>query len=117
MDNQRLILFVVLGFLFLMLWQSWVEYSTPEQPVQLSGESVRTDNSSMEAIPETPEMASDATGLTPGSVSPIFNKKEEGKPVSVETDLLIVELNTLGAGINKLWLKDYTVDIDHPEDL
>ena len=117
MDNQRLILFVVLGFLFLMLWQSWVEYSAPEQAVQISGESARTDQSAIEAIPETPMMASDAPELTPATASSNFNKKVEGQTVSVETDLLKVELNTLGAGINKVWLKNYTVDIDHPEDL
>ena len=118
MDNQRLILFVVLGFLFLMLWQSWVEYSSPEQPVL---ESTR-DNTSAEtaetaSIPETPAISSDTPGIAQDSASLSANRGPTGETVFVETDTFKVELNTVGAGINKIWLKKYTVDIDHPDDL
>ena len=117
MDNQRLILFVVLGFLFLMLWQSWVEYSSPEQPVV---ESTR-DNASPEtaetaSIPETPAISSDTPGMAQDSATLSANRGPTGETVFVETDTYKVELNTVGAGINKIWLKKYTVDIDHPDD-
>ncbi len=117
MDNQRLILFVVLGFLFLMLWQSWVEYSSPEQPVQISRDTVSTDEIDKGVIPETPSFSSDAPAVSEDTLRPSLSKGAEGEVVLVETDLLKVEINTYGAGLNKVWLKKYTVDIDHPDDL
>jgi YidC/Oxa1 family membrane protein insertase len=117
MDNQRLILFVVLGFLFLMLWQSWVEYTSPQQPTQISRDSVSDDATEKEAIPETPSLSPDAFTPSQESTSHSLNKLPKGEPVFVETDTLKVELNTDGAGINKVWLKKYSVDIDHPDEL
>lgn len=120
MDNQRLILFVVLGFMFLMLWQSWIEYSSPPQPVE-SATTTSTDTASQAdevVIPSTPKIDAESAPIselaagqqTAGAVS-------TGQVVNVETDTLKVELNTLGAGINKVWLKNYSVDLDHPDEL
>lgn len=117
MDNQRLILFVVLGFLFLMLWQSWVEYSSPQQPTQISRDKVNGDIAEKGTIPETPSISSDFPTLAQDSASQSLNKTAKGEPVFVETDALKVELNTDGAGINKVWLKKYSVDIDHQDEL
>ena len=117
MDNQRLILFVALGLLFLMLWQSWVEYSSPTQPVHTNLDSVNGDIVDKGSIPETPKLSSDTPSLMQDSETQVINKKPTGETVLVETDTLKVELNTFGAGINKAWLKKYTVDIDHPDDL
>jgi YidC/Oxa1 family membrane protein insertase len=118
MDNQRLILFVVLGFLFLMLWQSWVEYSSPPQPTQISRDNkVNGDIADIGTIPETPTITSDSPTLRQDSASQALNQTAKGEPVLVETDTLKVELNTNGAGINKAWLKKYSVDIDHPDEL
>jgi YidC/Oxa1 family membrane protein insertase len=100
-----------------MLWQSWVEYSSPEQPVQISRDNVTTDNIDKGAIPETPSFSSDAPAMSQDTLSPTVSKAPEGEAVLVETDLLKVEINTYGAGLNKVWLKDYSVDIDHPDDL
>jgi YidC/Oxa1 family membrane protein insertase len=118
MDNQRLILFVVLGFLFLMLWQSWVEYSSPPQPTQISRDNkVNGDIADIGTIPETPTITSDSPTLRQDSASQALNQTAKGESVLVETDTLKVELNTNGAGINKVWLKKYSVDIDHPDEL
>ena len=118
MDNQRLIHFVVLGFLFLMLWQSWVEYSSPPQPTQISRDNkVNGDIADKGTIPETPTITSDSPTLGLDSASQALNQTAKGEPVLVETDTLKVELNTNGAGINKVWLKKYSVDIDHPDEL
>lgn len=117
MDNQRLILFVVLGFLFLMLWQSWVEYSSPDKPAQISQNNVAGEIVEAGSVPETPAISSEAPELTQGSASHSSNMGPKGEAVVVETDTLKLEINTLGAGINKAWLKKYTVDIDHPDEL
>jgi YidC/Oxa1 family membrane protein insertase len=113
MDNQRLILFVVLGLLLLMLWQSWVDYSNPQTETAVSTESTPVSEDK-QAIPSTPELAIDESTPSIGTVQPT-KATASGQRVMVETDLLKVELNTLGAGINKVWLKNYSVDIDTDE--
>jgi YidC/Oxa1 family membrane protein insertase len=100
-----------------MLWQSWVEYSSPEQPVQVSLDNAKTENIDKGAIPETPSFSSETPDMSQDTVKPSLNKGVEGEAVLVETDLLKVEINTYGAGLNNVWLKKYTVDIDHPDDL
>jgi YidC/Oxa1 family membrane protein insertase len=121
MENQRIILFVVLAFLLLMLWQKWIEYSTPpvaERPSisePLAPGSTPASPSSPisdDSIPGAPEaVANPEVTRRTSSQSPSIS----GKPVTVSTDLLKVELSTLGAGINKAWLKKYPIDVDHPD--
>ena len=107
MDNQRLILFVVLGFMFLMLWQSWIEYSSPPQPVQ-SATTTTTDTASQAdkaAIPSTPKIDTESASISDlPAGQQTAQAVSSGQVVKVETDTLKVELNTLGAGINKVWL-------------
>ncbi len=119
MDNQRLILFVVLGLLSLMLWQSWGEYNNPQQPTQRVQEPQTTGNiaeSDSTGVPTTPMAASEK--ITPSMAqSRSLSAGPSGEPVTVETDLFKIELNTYGAGVNNVWLKKYTVDIDHQDEL
>ena len=118
MDNQRLILFVVLGLLSLMLWQSWVEYSAPQKPAQTAAQdTLSAESPDKGAIPATPEMSSEAPAHVSATTGVMPDTARTGEAVSVETDLLKLELNTYGAGINKVWLRKYSVDIDHPEEL
>jgi YidC/Oxa1 family membrane protein insertase len=122
MENQRLILFVVLAFLLLMLWQQWMEYSSPpiiDQPAVSSGQSTQsaTQPAAVDiSVPGAPAVGADAGSPAVESSQSSINTVNTGKPVTVSTDLLRVELNTLGAGINKAWLLDYPVDVDHPDD-
>lgn len=103
-----------------MLWQSWVEYSTPQQAEQIVRDNVSstsTETNETSSIPQTPVISSDTPALSQDSTQQTTNKSPAGETVLVETDTLKLELNTLGAGINKAWLKKYTVDIDHPDEL
>jgi YidC/Oxa1 family membrane protein insertase len=83
----------------------------------VSGESIGAEKSTQEGIPETPALNAETPAFTQDTLRPAKNKQPEGQKVLVETDLLKVEINTYGAGLNKVWLKKYTVDIDHPDDL
>lgn len=121
MENQRLILFVVLAFLLLMLWQQWIEYSSPpvmDQPTVSSaqpGQPVSTPTVTDSSVPGAPAVSSETARPSLDTDHTSQDSDTTGKPVTVSTDLLRVELNTLGAGINKAWLYDYPVDIDHPD--
>jgi len=117
MDNQKLILFVVLGLLSLMLWQSWVEYNAPQQTAQKEGNTATEQTLEKGAIPATPKTSSEAPAPSSATTELLSKPVRTGEAVTIETDLLKVELNTYGAGVNKVWLRKYTVDIDHPDEL
>jgi len=122
MENQRLILFVVLAFLLLMLWQQWIEYSSPpviDQPVTSSTQSSQSATTAEvidSSVPGAPAVDSEAVRPVVDAGQTSLTTANTGNAITVSTDLLRVELNTLGAGINKAWLLDYPVDVDHPDE-
>ncbi|KAA3621009.1 MAG: membrane protein insertase YidC [Proteobacteria bacterium] len=114
METQRLILYVALGLVLMLLWQSWIEYTTPTRPVgettvsATTGEGRESDVANVPEAPDTPgQAAAPATEALPSTGS--------ARTVTVETDLLRVEISTVGADIRKVELKNYPVDVDHPD--
>jgi len=114
MDTQRIILFVVLAFLLLMLWQKWIEYSSPpalpQQSATVQPEIADGGSPPVPAAPGLPDAPTVGTAPAPAS-----DTTTGGNRVTVTTDLLRVELNTLGANLNKAWLLRYPVDVDQPD--
>ena len=76
MENQRLILFVVLAFLLLMLWQQWVEYSNPQPKQQTASDVSQSSANSTEAarqnidnsVPGAPSMADAGTAVSASQI-------------------------------------------------
>jgi YidC/Oxa1 family membrane protein insertase len=119
MDNHRLILFVVLAFLLLLLWQSWVDYNRPEieqAATTTAQESIASGQNQSDslAVPETPSAVPQQPAAPPSATATEADAK--GKQVTVVTDLLKVEMNTHGAGIRKVWLLTYPVEVDKPDE-
>jgi YidC/Oxa1 family membrane protein insertase len=103
MDTQRLILFFIFGFSLLMLWDAWEKEHRPKPAPQ-------AQVSSPTAVP-TPASRSSATqpasaaqpvpdGSVPGAAAPAA----KGETVVVRTDLIVAEIDTLGATLKRLEL-------------
>lgn len=120
METQRLILYVALGLVLMLLWQSWIEYTAPSRPVgemttsatgePRQGEEVETPDFT---VPDTPEMPAQ-----PGVVSTptdIGDEAGSARTIHVDTDLFRAELTTIGADIRKIELKKYSVDVEHQD--
>ncbi|PIE35531.1 MAG: membrane protein insertase YidC, partial [Gammaproteobacteria bacterium] len=121
MDNQRLFLYIALGFVSLLLYQSWVaDYHTP---------AVRTPT---EAAKATGEGASTAASDTPGGVAAsadlpgtaaaddavaadAVDATLAAPAVTVRTDVIDTTISTRGATITRVALLDYPIDIDEPD--
>lgn len=111
MDNQRLILFVALGFVLLLIWQQWrADYGPQPQPPTVT-------SSSQEAGP-APAVATDV----PEAGEPLISGKPTSEPeapsgqiVEVTTDVLRVQIDTRGGVLRQVALLEYPVSVDKPD--
>ena len=108
MDNLRLILFVALSVVVLLLWQAWqTDHNPPAKTPQTSavnGAAVPAPAPSATPIP------------TPAAALP--NEQQglvQGQRIRVQTDVLIVEIDTLGGDVRQADLPTYPVSVDKPD--
>ena len=123
MDFQRLILLSGLALVLMLLWQSWVEYSSNDTEAVNQQQSSTTNYSASngEQLPtptyegDLPSVPSAATGSSnKDAIAVAVTKKEvaQSDRVVVETDLLRVEIDTHGGDLRALELLTYPVSID-----
>jgi len=122
MDNQKLILYMALGFILFMIWQAWdmeqqkiyteklgKQQTVTEQGVPSAPQAGKIINDS---IPDTPKEAQSSKELTQVVPTPATGKAQS---IFVETDLLKVTLDTYGGDLRSLKLKKHPVKINKPE--
>ena len=126
MDNIRFFLFCALVVVVFLLWQAWMEdygdngmtapevVEQPAEPAQgedLPGVPEQRDES------DRPSLEAEAE---PGDQPPARVDQEGPLPraqrVTVETDLLRVEIDTHGGDLRALYLLDYPVELDRPDE-
>ena len=105
MDTQRLILFFIFGFSLLMLWDAWEKENRPKPVPQVqqpaSTATVPTPAGKPAAQPAAaaaPQRAPD--GGVPGAAVPAA----KGETIVVRTDLVVAEIDTLGATLKRIEL-------------
>jgi YidC/Oxa1 family membrane protein insertase len=110
MDLQRLFLFLIFAFSLVLVWDGWQRYQYPEQHIQ---ESMATNkdlpkpqaaftaiSGQSNANPSTVLPAIDA-----GPVQSAIDQQKvlgTGKTIHVKTDLLEVEISTIGGDLSRL---------------
>ncbi|MXW48598.1 MAG: membrane protein insertase YidC [Gammaproteobacteria bacterium] len=121
MDFRRALLAISLGLILLLIWQAWVDFQSTPQINTLPTESVVDAE-----LPQTPEPRPQAETSTmpqapdssstplPQTVLPTASD-DSGSIVSVETDLLKVKIDTLGAQIKDTRLIQYPVEVEMPD--
>src|SRR5258706_14933187 len=103
MDTQRLILFFIFGFSLLMLWDAWEKEHRPKPPAQIQAQTPSAVTvptpSGKAATPAAPAPAPrPADGGVPGAAAPAA----KGETIVVRTDLMVAEINTLGASLTRI---------------
>lgn len=115
METQKLILYVALGLVLMLLWQSWIQYTTPTTPVAstpAAGNGITAATPDDGTVPTAPDApASDLPTAAPAA----GEASESGRTIVVETDLIRASISTIGADIRKVELLGYSVDVDHPD--
>lgn len=110
MDTTRAILVVSLCFVLLLIWQAWQrDYGTPPADVTPAGD-----------VADMPERPADLPQLPRGEAEAVPEVGEAPptgqQRVRVTTDVLRVEIDTLGADIRKVQLLDYPVAVKRPDE-
>ncbi|MEO8145963.1 MAG: membrane protein insertase YidC [Betaproteobacteria bacterium] len=102
MDTQRLILFFVFGFSLLMLWDAWEKEHRPRPAPQVQASPATTvpTPAAKLAAPGVPAAQPAPNGSIPGAATPAV----KGETIVVRTDLMVAEIDTLGATLKRVEL-------------
>jgi len=119
MDNSRLFLYAALAFVGLLIFEQWkADYGPQPEPVV---QQQQQSSSTLSSAPQTsqigndlPELANVQNEAGPDSANNAANAT--GKLIHVETDVFEAQIDTLGGVIRSLKLKQYPVDLEHPND-
>ncbi len=94
MDTQRLFLFLIFSFSCVLVWDGWQRYQHPEAAVQQVATIAATTPTAVASINSANQVANVEQA----------NPAVQGKIITIKTDTLDVEINTVGGGIQKLSL-------------
>ncbi|MEK6244693.1 MAG: membrane protein insertase YidC [Pseudomonadota bacterium] len=102
MDTQRLILFFIFGFSLLMLWDAWEKEHRPKPAPQAQASSATAvpTPASKPATQAAPAAQPAPDGSVPGAAAPAA----KGETIVVRTDLIVAEIDTLGATLKRIEL-------------
>ncbi len=104
MDTQRLILFFIFGFSLLMLWDAWEKdrWPKPAAPAPSAAAVPSPAPAIAPAAPAKPgvQPATAAAASVPGAAAPAV----KGETIVVRTDLVLAEIDTLGATLKRVEL-------------
>ncbi|MDH4094519.1 MAG: membrane protein insertase YidC [Betaproteobacteria bacterium] len=109
MDTQRLILFFIFSFSLLLLWDAWQKEQQPKPPVQPTAQQaqgVPSPAGSLTSTAPTPA-GKPAAGAVPGATPAPTAPATTSERVQVSTDLLVAEIDTLGATLSRLELRKH----------
>ena len=121
MDNQRLLIWATFGLLLWMTYQAWVQdYGPPtaaREPATVDEQlAPLADTPGLPALPaesvDTPQLADNAPALDVATQ----NDSEQLAPViRVQTDVLELEISTIGGTLQRASMRQYPVAKDQPD--
>jgi YidC/Oxa1 family membrane protein insertase len=107
MDIQRIIALVVFSFSSLLLWDAWQKHNAPKAPATPPTASTQAGVPPPAALP-APGAASVPSAAAPAATAqaPAATAAPDrtGEPVNVRTDLMDVDINTVGGDIRRVTL-------------
>ena len=118
MDNPRLLLFIALSFVVLLMWEAWQrDYGTRtpvESPVSEAAAPAPADGSlPAEDLPIAADTASVADQAPKLSLDEALLKRSER--VRVITDVLDIEIDTVGGDLRRAVLLKYPIKASDPD--
>ncbi len=120
MDNTRLILIMALAFILLLMYQSWHE-DYPSVPIPTTVSSTSAPNASIPSAHSVPKSSELLPSVEPSSsitklpVATTINLLSTKERIHITTDVLQLELDTVGGDIRKIGLINYPVKVDKPD--
>jgi len=130
MDNVRLILVITLVFIMMLMYQAWLEdYGQPTTPTTTvstpnsaipTGTETTTPTTATDGVDATASALPDTTEASVGGVADlpaaqIERVLETGTRIVVETDVVKIDIDTVGGDIRNISLLDYPIILDEPD--
>jgi YidC/Oxa1 family membrane protein insertase len=110
MDTQRLILFFIFSFSLLLLWDAWQKEQQPKPPAVSAAPAAPGVPTPARPLAPTPAPVS---GAAPAA-SAAAQAPAPSEKIQIRTDLLMVELDAVGATLSRLELRKHK-DVKDPE--
>jgi YidC/Oxa1 family membrane protein insertase len=117
MDNIRLILFFVLAFLGLLLYQAWQQDYGPQNQARPQTVSEQVDYGTDDGSAEVPtvEVKAELPDAASSQSVEATSMAIQSRIVTVQTDLLKLELSTRGGTVQRALLLDYPESLDQED--
>jgi len=115
MDIQRLILFFIFSFSLLMLWDAWQKEQQPKpapNAMTRTAPGVPTPAKPLVAAPAPTSPAAAGAPAVPGAAATTVASEK----VRVSTDLVVAEIDSLGATLTRLELRKHKDALDPNKD-
>ena len=115
MENQRIILWATLLFLLWMMYQAWQDDYAPKPSTPTVGEQPAQAGDALPDLPEPGEAP--AIKPTPEGMPALETESSvrDGGTVTVSTDVLEVEISTVGASLIRVSLPEYPIKKNEPD--
>jgi YidC/Oxa1 family membrane protein insertase len=126
MDNQRLLLFLALSLVVLLLWEAWSQYDQPVQDAQNLPAQTSTQQAAAPMAPanpaDTPSTADAPPSAPVTDTQPQVSAPQSGgsviqsqQRIRVVTDVLDVDIDTLGGDLRRAYLVKFPITHDEPD--
>jgi len=117
MDNLRLFLFAGLAAVLFLMWQAWQQDYAPKPSERAPPVSEQKATPTQADLPSAPLSTADerTAGAAPAALPEIGNTFESAHRVKVQTDLLAIEIDTLGGDLRQVDLLSYPVSLQEPD--
>ncbi|MEX2496388.1 MAG: membrane protein insertase YidC [Woeseia sp.] len=119
MDNQRLLVWAAFGLMLWFTWQAWVQDygAVPERQTEPATAEPRNQGEAPDHLPDLPAPAADApqAGDPPALPDRAVDAGTQAATIRVRTDVLDVEISTLGGTLQEAALLEYPVAKDQPD--
>ncbi len=114
MENKKLILYMALAFVLLLIWQAWQE-DYGAKPATTTAQAVApvVPVDTPADTPSVPSSAAPTSGAVPGPGAEVL--ANDGQRIRVSTDVLQVEISSVGGDLRRVDLLAYPVAADKPE--
>jgi YidC/Oxa1 family membrane protein insertase len=115
MDNTRLFLFAAAAFVGMLIWQQWqVDFGPkPVVVIQNNNGEVNNNQSNLNNLEDLPEIDNQFSSNTKSQNDTL---QASGALITVETDVIIVSIDSRGGVIRSIKLKKYPLTLENPND-
>ena len=121
-EQIRMILIIALALVSFLLWDAWQRDYGPRPDAPSGTDTASSDETrpgsdqAGDAVPRLPQSVRESSTAAPSSRETAPETTDAGRTITVRTDVLDVEIDTLGGTISRVELLAYPIANDKPDE-